>query len=135
MKKSYIILSIFLVLGIIVIVISVYIARQSLKEITVDEKKLQIQTTTAKQPTISPRPLEQRKEPLKTKTEEAEPQEPEFADLSQIPDDYIEEIERKGESAEGPKEEETVLSEEQKSSKYPTIKKLKELKSKGAIIY
>lgn len=133
MKRNYIILSVFLVLGIIVIIISIYIARQSLREITKEEKKLQIQTTAGK-PTMPAVPLEQRKEPLETKTEEGKPEEIEFADLSQIPDDYIEEIERKGEIQEELPEE-TVSTEERKLDKQPNLKELKELKSRGVIIY
>lgn len=134
MKRNYIILSIFLVLGVIIVVL-IYIARQSLREITKEEKKLQIQATQAKQPTISPRLLEKREEPLETKPEEAKPEEPEFADLSQIPDDYIEEIERKEEVQEQVTEAGAVSTEERKPNKYPDIKRLKELKSKGVIIY
>lgn len=136
MKRENIILSFFLILGLVAI-ISIYIAKQGLKEALKKEKeekeKLQTQSISRQGPgfTGSTRERVRLKE---DKEQEARPEEKE-TDLSQIPDDYNPEKEITGAEieAEGPIEAST--SEASNLQKQPSASELKQLKAKGAIIY
>ena len=128
MNKRYVILFIFLGISISLIIFSLNVARQNLNEAFISEKQKAAFMETAKQKDIftqtrMPSDIVKEQEE-KTKTEE-------FVLLKDIPDDYF-----KGEE----KVEESQIyeegsTEERKIRKYPTLKELKELKRKGAIIY
>ncbi|MBU3959112.1 MAG: hypothetical protein KKH29_04340 [Candidatus Omnitrophica bacterium] len=129
MKRSHIILSAFLTLAIVVIIISVYIAKQSLIEITQGEEKLPVPAQEQKDVSLPvsafPMITEQRKELLETKKQETEL--PTF-DLDQIPEEYfnkdIQDKEQIEELSEG----------ERRLNKQPSLRQLKELKVRGMII-
>jgi predicted transcriptional regulator len=137
MKRQYLILSLLFILGILIIIISIFVAMQSLKEIPKREKESQLQTG-LRQPQVSPLPLvnEQREEPAKTKEHKIKPKE-EATDLSQIPDSVFEEARRRESPGSAPSLSEGKGTEEggPRLNTQPSSRDLRELKSKGAVIY
>lgn len=122
-RRHLIILSVFLLLGVILIIISIYISSQTLRQVTKDEQKplehIEREETSA-QISLSPAAAVAPKI-------EAKPAELEF-DLEDIPEDYSKEAESK-------EAEETLISGERKLETQPSLKKLKELKTKRVVIY
>lgn len=128
MKRYFIIiLFAFLALWIVVIIISIYITRQNLRETLEEGKKLPVQEEVSAQIPVSPTTTEEGKEFAETKKQEVKSQELEF-DIPQIPDEYI-----KGTQEPPPQEE--LSAAEGKLNKQPTLNELKELKTRGVIIY
>lgn len=110
----------------VIIIFSVYITNQTLKEISPEEKKPQVQNIPPLQtelPPVAPSP----ERPPETKKPEEKPKEAEF-NLDQIPENQIRDIQDQ-------EEKEALSSGEKKLNKQPTLEKLKELKTKGVIIY
>ena len=153
MKRRYLILSIFLTLCLIVISISIYIAKQNLKEISLEEKKFPIpaltyqslpfatETGKAEMKTqeskssleqISKKEISQADELKEIKKAETEPEEESEFNLNEVPDEYFN---KDIKVIEGKAKEEGTSPVESKLNKQPTLDKLKELKSKNVIIY
>lgn len=125
MKRNYMILYIFLTLGIIVVIISIYITKENLK-FTIKKEGLQMQNI--------PHPETKTSDAAKQQEAGVESQELEFENLEQFSDDYVRDkiIETEKQNQEAA-EESTPAKEE--LSKQPSWQGLKELKSKGAVIY
>ncbi len=128
MKKSHMVLYIFLTLGIIVIIISIGITKQSLREL-VKNNRPKILNASDHLPG-APVATEQQAAPVKIEKEKAEPQELEFDELDKISDDYV-----KAQNLENRKKEEESAPNETQLNKQPVWGELKELKAKGVIIY
>lgn len=128
MKKNYIILCAFLILGIIIIIFSLYITRQSTKLISEEEKK--IRSFSVQPPVLAVTPIQ--KEYVESKKPEERLKRLEF-DFKQIPDDYIKEEDVK--EIESRESEEATTSGDTKLNKQPNLLELKELKAKGVVIY
>jgi hypothetical protein len=129
MNKRYVILFIFLGISISLIIFSLNVARENLNEAVITKKQKAAFIETAKQKDIFSKtrmPSEITKE---KEEEKAEAQE--FILLSEIPDEYFER-EEKVEKEEGYEE---GVTPERKIRKQPSLKELRELKRKGAIIY
>lgn len=153
MKRRYLILSLFLTLCLIVISISIYIAKKSLREVSLEGEKLPIpaltyqslpfatETGKAEMKTqeskssleqISKKEISQADELKEIKKAETEPEEELEFNLNEVPDEYfnkdIKVIEDKA-------KEEGASPVERKLNKQPSLQKLNELKTQGVIIY
>lgn len=152
MKRRYLILSIFLTLCLIVISISIYIAKQNLKEISLEEKKfpvptvpyqplpfatetekaeLKTQESKSSVDQISKKEISQTDEFKEIKKAETEPEEELEFDLNQIPEKYF----SKDKDIKDQRQAEEPIPGERKLNKQPNLDKLKELRTNNVIIY
>lgn len=127
-KRRLIILSLFLILGTVLIVISAYLSRQTLKEVTGYEQKSPAQSISSGISAPKVAVFGQLKElPQEPQELKAEPPELEV-DLQDIPEDYAKDIETKEAKKDSP-------SAERKLDTQPSLRELKELKTRRAVIY
>lgn len=127
MNKRYLILFVFLVVSGVLIVSSLNIARKNLNETVILKKQKAAFMESTKQGDL-PRGLTSQVEI--EEIEEEEEQAEEFILLEDIPDEYFEDEEKRQDREDYQREEAMP-----KIRKQPSIKELKELKRKGAIIY
>lgn len=126
MKKEYKVFSFVFLLFLLVILASVYIAKQSLIKTHEHPEGVQTQNIPGYPPSVSTET-----QPIKAEIERRKPEqkakEEEF-DFSQIPETSLKEIEESQ-----PREE--TQSQEEKLNTQPPAQKLKELRTRGVIIY
>lgn len=123
MKRNYMILYIFLALGIILIIISICITKENSK-FAIKKEGLRIKNIS--------HPEAKTSEAAKQQEAEVESQELEFDNLEQISDEYVKEknmqIEKEQSAQESTPGQDTL-------NKQPSWNELKELKAKGTVIY
>lgn len=131
MNRRYIILSIFLIVSLVIVISSLYIAGKNLKEaVVLEEQQAAFLETTAQPLTFSSRLSEPSPQTQVKDDNQPVVQEQEF-NLDQIPDSYFDKSEPETEDVSS----EDISLQEPRLKKYPSLKKLKELKTKGVIIY
>lgn len=120
----------FLTFCMLAIIVSIYIAKKNLIEISQEKEELRV-SDISRQAFISPPPSSDTGKSKEARKAELKPEESEF-NLNEVPDEYfnkdIKVIEDKA-------KEEGASPVESKLNKQPTLDKLKELKSKNVIIY
>lgn len=126
MKKSHTIFFIFLGFGLILIIISIFLAQEGLREVTLEKGapgQAPAQNISG-QRTIPP--------PVLGQQEKAKPESLEFDRPDEISDDYV--IDKNRESQEAQTQEDSA-SGGPKLNKQPSWDELKGLKVKGVVIY
>lgn len=127
MKKEYKVFSLLFILLLLVILASLYIAKRGLIETPKQPEGTEAQKISAYPAAVSTETPSIKAESEEKKIEQKAKKEEE-SDLSQISQDTLKEIEK------NPPQEETPAGEK-KLNTQPSLQKLKELKTKGAVIY
>lgn len=149
MKRRYVVLFVFLIFCVLAIIVSIYIAKKSLRELSLEGEKLPIpdqslpfatetgkaeiktQESKSSLEQISKKETSQRGEFKEIKKAETEPEEELEFDLNQIPEKYF----SKDKDIKDQRQAEEPIPGERKLNKQPSLKKLDELKTQGVIIY
>lgn len=149
MKRRYVVLFVFLIFCVLAIIVSIYIAKKSLRELSLEGEKLPIpdqslpfatetgkaelktQESKSSLDQISKKEISQTDELKEIKKAETEPEEELEFDLNQIPEKYF----SKDKDIKDQRQAEEPIPGERKLNKQPSLKKLDELKTQGVIIY